>query len=265
MGRGLAGSTMFGAFLPVGAKGELIPEPGAANWPLAGPAPGTGAAGVIDGFFSIGLSAFFSTWDGVAWPLAGGPGGLRGPGRPEGPRDASGRRTDDDEMSEIALILLSSMVRRTPWVRDWTEVEIVIVPAAANRAAASRVDSTREGARATGRSVSQRAESIADGTATPRRSSRAFRSCRPRESRPLTVPIGHESSRAASSCDLPSRWQSTIGSRYLPGSRASSSWSKGRTSSSNEPSGAGSAAAAIASASAVRYRDAVARARWAVR
>ena len=40
-------------------------------------------------------------------------------------------------------------------------------------------------------------------TATPRRSSRDLRIWRPRESRPLTVPTGHCSSRAASLCDFP--------------------------------------------------------------
>ena len=132
--------------------------------------------------------------------------------------------------NEIDLSLLSSMVLKTPCVRDRTEVETAV--AAPRRNATLTVDSIRGVAKTVGVPASQFDASIMGETATPRRSSRDLRICRPRERRPLSVPTGHCSSRAASSWDFPSRWQSTMGSRYLPGRRLSSSWSRGRRSKS---------------------------------
>ena len=65
--------------------------------------------------------------------------------------------------------------------------------------------------------ANQFASKIANGAVTPRRSSRDRKIWRPRESRLLTVPTGQCSSRAASSCDLPSDGRARSGPGTCPG------------------------------------------------
>ena len=173
--------------------------------------------------------------------LAGGgrrrPGGLAAPDDRmvhATPRVAAPARTRE---SETALSLLSSMVRRTPWVSDWRDAGIV--PAAANRAATARVDSTREGSRG-GRRAGQ----------PPRREHRRGDAhAAAIEPRPQELPAAREP--PADRADRPGEQPGGLLVRLalevaehdrlavLAREPASSSWSKGRTSSSNKPSGAG--------------------------
>ena len=59
------------------------------------------------------------------------------------------------------MSLLSSMVLRTPWVKDRTEVETAVT--APRRNAALRVDSIKGSVTVAGVPASQFAESMADG------------------------------------------------------------------------------------------------------
>ena len=83
--------------------------------------------------------------------------------------------------------------------------------------AARSVDLRKQSGVVEDASPRSRAANIPVEAVTPRRSNRDFRSCRPRESRPLTVPTGQRSNGAASSWVLPSRWQRTTGARYFSG------------------------------------------------
>lgn len=120
----------------------------------------------------------------------------------------------------IVLSFRTNMALSTPWGMERTRGGTA--RAVADPTAAATVDSSSDGATAAGVPANQFAASIAGATSRPRRSSLDRNIRRPRESRLLTVPTGHRSERAASSCDLPSRWQSTMTSRNLPGSRSSS-------------------------------------------
>ena len=90
--------------------------------------------------------------------------------------------------------------------------------------AARTVDCRRARGTAAWTSPERAAASPAEVGASPRRASRSRSRCRPRASRLSTVPTGQPRRRAACSWVRPSIKHSTIGMRYLFGSRVTSSW-----------------------------------------
>ncbi len=89
------------------------------------------------------------------------------------------------------------MILNTPLVKDRTEIDTVCP--AENCAAVWIVPSIRALVTWNWEALSQGVHKIAEGINTPRRSSRALRSCLPRDRRPLSVPTGQSRSRAACS------------------------------------------------------------------
>ena len=105
------------------------------------------------------------------------------------------------------------------------------LPAASRPAALIVPDTNEAGTHADAALVSSAADKAPSDKTTPRRTRRFASSARPRASRPATVPSGQPRCFAASRRVLPSRSQSTMGSRYFSGRQLSSSSKSGNQSS----------------------------------